>query len=95
MEFEVTITFADGHEDPNLPEVLFEGFLPISPGCDVVISRDGDDGAIQVWLMCSADDAASASQVAIAALREIETTQPLIPTTLHVAAATEHTPRAA
>jgi hypothetical protein len=95
MEFEVTITLADSREDPDFPEALFEGFLPISPGCDVVVSRDGDDGEVQVWLMCSADDAASASQVAIAALRDVETTQPLIPTTLHVAAATEHTPRAA
>lgn len=95
MEFEVTITLADSGEDPDFAEALFEGFLPVSPGSDVVVSQDADDGEARVWLLLSADDAASAGDAAIAALRKVETTQPLVPTTIHVAAASEPAPQAA
>jgi hypothetical protein len=95
MEFEVTITLADSREDPDFGEALLEGFLLVSPGCDVVVSQDSADEEATVWLLLPADDAASAGQTAIAALRNIETPQPLVPTAIHVAAATEPAPQAA
>jgi hypothetical protein len=95
MEFEVTITLADSREDPDFAEALFEGFLPISPGCDVVVSQHAAEREAHVWLMLPADDAASAGHAAIAALRNVLTAQPLRPTTIHVAAATEPAPQAA
>jgi hypothetical protein len=91
MEFEVTILLADSREDPDFAEALFEGFLLISPGDDVVVSQSFDDREARVWLLLSADDAASASQLAIAALRNLKTSQPLVPTAIHVAPAAEQT----
>jgi hypothetical protein len=95
MEFEVTITLAGDRHDPDLGEALLQGFLPASPGSDVVVHQDATDCTARVWLLLSADDAASAGQTAIATLRGIETSHPLVPTALHVAAAAQHAPRAA
>ena len=95
MDFEVTIVVGDSRHDPELGEALLEGFLAASPGRDVVVSQDADDSSARVWLILPADDAASASQAAVAILRQIETPQPLVPTALHVDAADQPAPRAA
>lgn len=93
MEFKVEIVMPDPGRDPELGELLVEGFM--AAGYDVVAHQDLAAGEADVVLRVSADDAASAGQSAIAVLSGIETSQPLIPTAIHVAVVTEPAPQAA
>ena len=93
VEFKVEIVVPDPGRDPELGDLLVEGFM--AAGYDVVAHQDLAAGEADLVLRLSADDAVSASQQAIAVLRSIQTPRPLVPTAIHVAAATEPTPRAA
>jgi len=92
VEFKVEIVLPDPGRDPELGELLVEGF--VAAGYDAVAHQDLAVGEADVVLRLSADDAASASQSAIAVLKSIDTSQPLVPTAIHVCAA-EPEPRAA
>jgi hypothetical protein len=93
MDFDITIVLSDPRHDPEFGETLFEGFL--AAGCDPVVGQDANAQEATVHIDVSADDAASATKTAVAILCSIVTSQPLVPTAIHVAAATEPAPQAA
>lgn len=93
MDFDITIVLPDPRHDPKFGETLFEGF--VAAGCDPVVGQHADAQEATVHIDVSADDVASATQAAVAILRSIDTSQPLIPTAIHVAAATEPASQAA
>jgi hypothetical protein len=92
VDFKIEIVLPDPGRDPELGDLLVEGFA--AAGYDTVAHQDLAAGEADITLRLSAADAASASQSAIAVLRGIATSRPLVPTAIHVCAA-EPEPRAA